>query len=194
MGQGRVSFGATKPDPAVLAQRVRRHRHIVICEPAAVSLWHIADWSRERQFQSETAAHIQFRQNVRSKRTLGNRRLIFQEVESQNRAVLEAAQLRDLLPPAQEHVLLCAINDPCDADAAVLCGKRSVQIFRGTLHQAPAGVGDDELHAVEAAVDEVAQERRPAALISKPEWEPGAGYRRGSTRTDAFRARCATSV
>ena len=30
------------------------------------------------------------------------------------------------------------------------------QIFRGTLHQASAGVGDDELHAVEAAVDEVA--------------------------------------
>jgi hypothetical protein len=39
------------------------------------------------------------------------------------------------------------------------------QIFRGTLHQASAGVGDDELYAVEAAVDEVAQERRPAGLV-----------------------------
>jgi len=39
------------------------------------------------------------------------------------------------------------------------------QIFRSTLHQASAGVGDDELHAGKAAVDEVAQERRPARLV-----------------------------
>src|SRR6476620_3192310 len=39
------------------------------------------------------------------------------------------------------------------------------QILRGTLHQASAGVGDDQLHAVEAAVDEVAQECRPPGLV-----------------------------
>ena len=33
------------------------------------------------------------------------------------------------------------------------------QIFRGALHQTSAGIGDDELHAVEAAIDQVAQER-----------------------------------
>ena len=39
------------------------------------------------------------------------------------------------------------------------------QKFRSTLHQASAGVGDDELHAGKAAVDQVAQEHRPARLV-----------------------------
>ena len=38
----------------------------------------------------------------------------------------------------------------------------AIGMFVGKLS---AGVGDDELHAVEAAVDEVAQERRPAGLV-----------------------------
>ena len=39
------------------------------------------------------------------------------------------------------------------------------QILRGTLNQAAAGIGNDELHALEAAIDQVPQERRPAGLV-----------------------------
>ena len=35
----------------------------------------------------------------------------------------------------------------------------------GVSDQTAAGIGDDELHAVEAAIDQVAQECRPALLV-----------------------------
>ena len=39
------------------------------------------------------------------------------------------------------------------------------QILRSTLGQAAASIRNDELHAVHAAIDQVAQEGRPAGLV-----------------------------
>ena len=39
------------------------------------------------------------------------------------------------------------------------------QILSSALHQAAAGIRDDEPHALEAAIDQVAQERRPPGLV-----------------------------
>ena len=47
--------------------------------------------------------------------------------------------------------------------AALPAGLR--EVFRGALHEAAAGIGDNEPHAFEAAIDQVPQERRPAGLV-----------------------------
>jgi hypothetical protein len=39
------------------------------------------------------------------------------------------------------------------------------QMLRGALRQAAAGIGNDQLHALEAAIDELSQKRRPARLV-----------------------------
>ena len=39
------------------------------------------------------------------------------------------------------------------------------QEIRDALDKAPAGVGNDQLHAFEAAVDQMAQKRRPAGFV-----------------------------
>ena len=39
------------------------------------------------------------------------------------------------------------------------------QVLGGALHQAAAGIGNDQLHALEAAIDQVTQKRRPAGLV-----------------------------
>jgi hypothetical protein len=40
-----------------------------------------------------------------------------------------------------------------------------LQEIRDALDKAPAGVGNDQLHALQAAVDQVAQKRRPAGFV-----------------------------
>ena len=39
------------------------------------------------------------------------------------------------------------------------------QMLRGALRQAAAGIGNDQLHPLEAAIDELSQKRRPARLV-----------------------------
>ena len=39
------------------------------------------------------------------------------------------------------------------------------QILGGAFDQAAAGIGDDELYAIEPTIDEVAKERRPAGFV-----------------------------
>jgi hypothetical protein len=39
------------------------------------------------------------------------------------------------------------------------------QMLRGALRQAAAGIGNDQLHPLEAAIDQVSQKRRPARFV-----------------------------
>ena len=63
--------------------------------------------------------------------------------------------------PGRRHV---AEDVPIKMNHAAL-PPRVGQILGGALHQAAAGIGDDELHTIEAAIDEVAKERRPAGFV-----------------------------
>ena len=49
----------------------------------------------------------------------------------------------------------CCDKNPC----------MSAEILRGALDQAAAGVGNNQLHAVEAAIDQMAQKCRPAGFV-----------------------------
>ena len=39
------------------------------------------------------------------------------------------------------------------------------QVLSGALHKAAAGIGNDQLDALEAAIDQVPQKRRPAGFV-----------------------------
>ena len=45
------------------------------------------------------------------------------------------------------------------------CQSRLGQVFRGALHQAAAGIGNDQPYALKATVDEVVQKCRPAGFV-----------------------------
>src|SRR5580700_11721739 len=89
-------------------------------------------------------------------------------------AAKSRAQEFELPPSAQVPLTVAHLADPgcrhMAEDVPIKMNHAALplsvgQILRGTFHQASAGVGDDELHAVEAAVDEVAQECRPPGLV-----------------------------
>ena len=67
----------------------------------------------------------------------------------------------DLADPGRRHV---AEDVAVEMHHAALVA-RFRQEIRDALDKASAGVGNDQLHALEAAVDQMAQKRRPARFV-----------------------------
>ena len=63
--------------------------------------------------------------------------------------------------PGRRHV---AEDIPVEMHHAALPARLG-QVFRGALHEAAAGIGNDQPDALEAAIDQVPQKRRPARFI-----------------------------
>src|ERR1700735_790798 len=66
---------------------------------------------------------------------------------------IDEARIRDHLGEMVRGTVEETLNALLDAEA------------RDALDKAPAGVGNDQLHALQAAVDQMAQKRRPAGFV-----------------------------